>query len=192
MDQRARILLRLKKELDQPRFKHTLGVEKTALALAKKFRVSKKKASLAALLHDYARKHDRPGLVKQARKLKIKIDAVSLQEPKLLHAELSARMARRDFGIRDKMVLDAIRNHTVGRPGMSRLEQIIFLADHIEEGRDFVGVKRLRRLASRDLDQAMIASTGNTISYLLKKRLPIHPASLRTRNYYLTRLPAGR
>ncbi len=185
MDSRARIIKRLKTELDQPRFDHTLGVEKTALALARKFKVSAKKAGLAALLHDYARKYDRPGLLKQARKFKLKIDAVSQQEPKLLHAELSARMAERDFGINDPDVLSAIRNHTLGQPGMSRLDQIIFLADHIEENRNFDGVNRLRRLASRDLDQAMVASTANTLQYLLKKQLPIHPASIKTRNYYL-------
>jgi predicted HD superfamily hydrolase involved in NAD metabolism len=185
VDQRARIIEQLEQELDRPRFKHTLGVEKTALALAKKFKVSQKKASLAALLHDCARKYDRPGLLKQARKFKIKIDAVSRQEPKLLHAELSARMARRDFGIKDPEVLSAIRNHTLGQPGMSRLDQVIFLADHIEEGRDFAGVRRLRRLAAKDLDQAMVASTAHTIKYLLERKLPIHPASLKTRNYYL-------
>jgi len=185
VDQRARILKQLKTELDQPRFNHTLGVERTALSLAKKFKVSTQKASLAALLHDYARKFDRPSLLKQARKFKIKIDPVSQQEPKLLHAELSARLAKRDFGIKDPKVLLAIKKHTVGTPDMTKLEQIIFLADHIEEGRNFGGVAHLRRLAKRDLDQAIIASTANTLKYLLKKGLPIHPAGIKTRNYYL-------
>ena len=41
-------------------------------------------------------------------------------------------------------VLDAIRYHTSGRPGMTLLEKIIYLADYIEPGRHFPGVEEVR------------------------------------------------
>lgn len=187
MKRRALIIKKLKQELDPARFKHSLGVEKTALALARRYRVSKQKTSLAALLHDCARKYDRPALLRQAKKFGLKIDPVSRFEPKLFHAELSALLAKQDFGIRSAEILNAIRKHTLGAPGMRKLEKIIFLADHIEEGRDFAGVKKLRQLAGRDLDQAIVASTSLTLKHLLAKGLPVHPGSIRTRNHYLLR-----
>ena len=182
---KSEIINKLREILDRPRFQHSLGVEKTALLLARRYGVSEKQASLAALLHDYARQFDRAGLLRQARKYRLKIDPVSLFEPKLLHAELSARLAQRDFKIKSRQILEAIRKHTIGSPKMTRLEKIIYLADHIEEGRTFGGVNKVRRLAYRDMDQAIVESTSDLLSFLLKKGLPIHPGTISTRNYYL-------
>jgi predicted HD superfamily hydrolase involved in NAD metabolism len=182
---REDIIKKLAKVLDRERFEHSLRVEKVAVRLAKKHRASKTKASLAALLHDCARQYSRQQLLKVARKLKLKIDAVSEFEPKLLHAELSARLAKRDFGVRSRDILDAIEKHTIGAPNMSKLEKIIYLADHIEEGRDFSGVSKIRRLAARDLDAAIIESSSRMLRFLLQKGLPIHPGTVKTRNHYL-------
>ena len=182
---KSEILKLLKEDLGRARFDHSLRVEKTAVALARKFGVSIKKASIAALLHDCARKYDRAGLLRAARRLKLKIDPVSRLEPKLLHAELSARFARKDFKINSPEILSAIRKHTIGSERMSKLEKIIFLADHVEEGRRYKGVQKIRRLAFRDLDRAIIESTSRMLQYLESKKLPVHPGTIRTRNYYL-------
>lgn len=192
MPTRAVILKKLKADLDQPRFEHSLRVEKTAVALARRHGVSVKGASLAALLHDYARKYSRAELRKLARRFKLTIDPVSRFEPKLFHADLSALLAKLDFKVSDKAVLAAIRKHTVGAPRMSKLEKIIFLADHIEEGRNFSGVAKVRKLAAKDLDAAVAESASNSLNYLLKKGLPIHPGTVATRNYYLFRLLADK
>jgi len=181
---RIDILTRLEAALDHSRFEHSLRVEKTAVALARHFGVSVKQASIAALLHDYARQFDRPGLLRAAKRLKLTVDPVSRFEPKLLHAELSARLAKRDFGVREKAVLEAIKKHTIGSPGMSKLEKIIYLADHTESGRTYGGVKKIRRLAFKDLDQAIVESTSNLLRSLLKKGLPVHPGTVSTRKYY--------
>ncbi len=181
---RKSVLKKLKESLDPERFEHSLGAEKTAVALARKHGVSVKQAGLAALLHDYARKFSRKELLKQAVKFKLKIDPVSRFEPKLLHAELSALLVKRDFGIRSSRILNAIRKHTIGAPRMTKLEKIIYLADHIEEGRNFTGLNKIRRLASKNLDQAIFVSTSNVVKYLLEHGLPIHPGTIETRNYY--------
>ncbi len=185
MADRSMIIARLQQTLDKERFEHSLRAEIVALSLAKKWRVSDSLASTAALLHDCARRWDRPQLLRQAKRMGIAVDPVSRLEPKLLHAELGARLAKKEFGIGSAAVLNAIRRHTIGCEGMSKLDKIIYLADHIEEGRDFGGVKRVRRLAFRDLDKAIVASASNTIAYLLEKGLPIHAGTVATRNYYL-------
>lgn len=185
MRDRNKIIKKLKEALAPDRFKHSLRVEKIALALAKQHGISPQKTSLAALLHDYARQYSRPELLKQAKRFKLKIDKISRFEPKLLHAELSAILARRDFGVNSKQVLGAIRKHTVGAPKMNKLEKIIYLADHLEEGRNYAGVKRIRSSANRNLDKAIAESSTSMLKHLLEAGLPIHPATIETRNYYL-------
>ncbi|MDI6732044.1 MAG: bis(5'-nucleosyl)-tetraphosphatase (symmetrical) YqeK [Candidatus Margulisbacteria bacterium] len=182
---REEIIAKLKKTLDQERFQHSLRVEKTALQLAKKYRVSSAKTSLAALLHDCARRFSRPQMLRQARRRKIKIGPIQQEEPKLLHAELSAMLASSEFGVGSAEILSAIKKHTTGSPKMTKLEKIIYLADHIEEGRNFKGVKALRRLAFSGLDKAVLESASNMLKYLLDAGLPIYYGTLKTRNYYL-------
>jgi len=179
---RDKIIIRLKATLDPARFRHSLRAEKIALALAKKHGISASLVTPAALLHDCGRRFDRRGLLRQAKALGLKIDPVSRFEPKLLHAAISAALARREFGVRSAAILRAIRSHTVGAPGMDRLAKIIFLADHIEEGRRFSGAKKVRRLAFKDMDAAIIASLTGTISWLLGKKLPVFTGTIATRN----------
>lgn len=185
---RIKIIKKLKETLDPERFEHSLRVEKIALALGRRWKVSKKKIIPAALLHDCARRFDRKELLREAVKLSLKIDPVRRFEPKLFHAEISACLAKKEFGINSAEILRAIRLHTVGAAGMSKLEKIIYLADHIEEGRNFQGVKKMRALAFKNLDQAILASTTNMLKYLLEKRLPIYPGTIQTRNYFLFKL----
>lgn len=161
---RNKVIEKLKITLDRERFLHSLRVEKIALRLGEKYRADKNKVSLAALLHDYAKR--RP-------------------DPKLLHAGKGAKLAAKDFGLQSKEILDAIRHHTTGADKMTTLEKIIYLADHMEAGRDFPGVKKLRGLAFKDLDKAVCLSATLTLKYLLKKGLSIVPQTIKTRNSYL-------
>jgi predicted HD superfamily hydrolase involved in NAD metabolism len=176
-------LKRLK--LDPERLKQSLRVEKVALRLGQRWRVDKKKIIVAALLHDCARRFNGQQLLKVARKLGLKIDPVRKYQPKLFHAEISAYLAKKEFGVKSKEVLRAIRFHTTGAPKMTKLEKIIYLADHIEEGRNFPGVKKMRKLAFENLDLAILESTHQMLRYLLRENLPIYPQTIETRNYYL-------
>ena len=81
-------------------------------------------------------------------------DNAELNSPKLLHAKTGAAFARDLFGISDE-IYEAIRWHTTGKPDMTMLEKIIYLADYIEPTRDFDGVEKLRQLAYEDLNAAM-------------------------------------
>jgi predicted HD superfamily hydrolase involved in NAD metabolism len=185
---RNEIVKKLKASLDRERFEHSLRAEKIALKLAKKYRVNARHASVAALLHDCARRYGRPELLRQAGRLKLELDPVRKLEPKLFHGEIGEWIARHEFGVRQAEVLRAIRNHTTGAPKMSKLEKVIYLADHIEEGRDFAGVGRVRKLAFKDLDRALLASASAMIGFLVAKELPVYQPSVETRNYYLLKL----
>lgn len=88
------------------------------------------------------------------RKYGIINDNAEEENVKLLHAKTGAALARDLFNISDE-VYDAIRWHTTGKPDMTLLEKIIYMADYIEPNRDFDGVDKLRKLAYEDLDEAM-------------------------------------
>ena len=184
MDEK-KIIKKLELLLAPSRFKHSLRVREKVLHLSKHHRIDLKKASIAGLLHDVSRFMEKEQLLKLAIKLRLNMDPISRLEPKLLHAPLSAYIARTRFGIKDKQILQAISSHTLGRPNMSLLEKIVYIADHTEEGRTHAGVRQARHLAKSDVDKAIAAIAGSMIKYLLSKGLPIHPGTVEVRNHYL-------
>ena len=92
--------------------------------------------------------------MKLCEKYGIMLSIAERETPALLHALTGAELARELFGVSDA-VYGAIRWHTTGRPDMSLLEKILYLADYVEPTRDFDGVKKLRKLCFEDLDRAM-------------------------------------
>lgn len=170
------------------RWKHTEGVMETAVILANRFGADPVKADLAALLHDLAKFwpiEDQVAVIVENQ-----LDMELLQYDKqLLHAEVGAFVAKRDYGIEDPEVLDAIRYHTSGRIGMTLMDKIVCLADYIEPGRDFPGVDQIRELAKHHLEEALIAGFDSTIRFLLDKRKSIFPTTMFARNDLIQGLP---
>ena len=94
-------------------------------------------------------------------------------------------MARRLFGVKDESVLSAIRWHTTGRPGMTELEKVIFVADYIEPFRGhMLHLDKARRIAYTDLNQAVTFMGESTVRYLESRGEDIDPITLETVNYY--------
>ncbi len=180
-----KIIKKLKSLLDPSRFNHSLRVRAKVLHLSKFHKVNAKKAAIAALLHDCSRYMDRPQMLAFARKIGLKIDNISTLEPKLLHAPISAHIARTKFGINDGQILRAIASHTLGRKNMSMMEKIVYISDHVEEGRSHAWVKDARKLAETDIDKTIVAVSSSMIKYLIDKGLPVHPLSFEVRNHYI-------
>ncbi len=162
------------KQLTEKRYTHTLGVMETAIDLAKLYEADEKKAELAAIFHDYAK--FRP--LEEMKKIIIeqKFDPFLLQyNPELWHAPVGAYLIPEEVGIKDVEIINAVRYHTSGRMNMTLLEKIIYLADYIEPGRQFPGVEEARKLAKKDLDEALIYSVKNTIIFLMNKNQAVYP-----------------
>lgn len=103
----------------------------------------------------------------------------------LWHAPVGAYLVENEVGIHDRDVLQAIRYHTSGRPHMSLLEKIIYVADYIEPGRQFPGVDEVREVADNDLNEALLLSIQNSIIFLVKKKRAVFPLTLQTYNYFI-------
>lgn len=85
----------------------------------------------------------------------------------------------------DDDVLNAIRYHTTGRPDMSRLEKIIYIADYIEPNRkQLAELDMIRRIAFQDLDWTMEKILANTLAYLRTTDGQLDDMTVRTYNYY--------
>lgn len=182
----------IKNTLDEKRYLHTKGVVNTAIQLADKHGADKEKASIAAYLHDYAKPLKYEESLMLIDKFGIILDEETLENKELLHAPLGMMIAKYEFGIDDEEILDAIRYHTTGKENMPLLTKIIYLADLIEPSRNFDGVEKIRELAFKDLDQALIVSMNNTIIYLIQKNSVIHSDTYTARNYLIRNWNRGK
>lgn len=159
----------LSKELDEERYQHTIGVMYTSAALAMAHSCDLEQAQLAGLLHDCAKCIPNKKKLKLCRRHGIPITPLEEENPFLLHAKLGAYRAREKYQVDDPAVLRAIAWHTTGRPKMSLLEKIIYLADYIEPMRDRApDLAEIRRLAYMDIDECMYRVLEDTLDYLKK------------------------
>ncbi len=183
---RDRVLAWLADNVPPSRLRHILGVEQTAIELARAHHLDVEKAATAGLMHDLA-KHFKPQkLLQMALAEGLELDPVLEASPHLLHADVSATVARDEFGVCDEEVLQAIRNHTLGQPGMSFLSCAVFLADSLEPGRgNTPELAELRQVSWQDLYQAVGLTCDYSLGFLLKSRQLIHPRTVLTRNWAL-------
>lgn len=177
---------RVQAELSEARFAHTQGVVTTAVELAARFGEDTQKARIAAWVHDIAREWPAEKQLQFAERIEIPSGFALI--PALLHGPIAASLASEWFGIEDEDILNAIRFHTTGRMGMSKLEMILCLADGIEPGRRYPGVERIREIAQSDLVLALAESFDSTISYLLQTHQPIFPLTVMARNEFWDRM----
>ncbi len=140
--------------LSPKRVAHVAGCEAEAVNLAMRWGEDSENAAEAGILHDITKKLVLSDQLILCRKYGIINDTTEEENVKLLHAKTGAALAKDLFNI-SREVYDAIRWHTTGKPDMTLLEKIIYMADYIEPNRDFEGVDKLRKLAYEDLDKAM-------------------------------------
>ena len=158
---------KLKKKLDPCRYEHTLGVSYTAMALAMRYGCDLEKAELAGLLHDCARQFDNQTIYEKCLEKGIPVTEDEEKNKVLLHAKYGSYMAEHKYQITDPEILSAIRYHTTGKPDMTLLEKIIYIADYIEPRRNKAdNLDSMRQLAFVDIDQALTEIMQGILVYL--------------------------
>jgi predicted HD superfamily hydrolase involved in NAD metabolism len=183
---RQQILDWLAGHVPESRLIHILAVEQLAIALAQRHGLAVEKAAQAGLMHDLAKCFKPQKLLQMAQAEGLSLAPVDRANPHLLHADVGAIVARNQFGIQDEEVLEAIANHTLGRPGMSPLSCVVFLADSLEPGRgDTPELNALRDASQQNLSQAVWMTCDASILELVAKRRLIHPRTVLTRNWFL-------
>lgn len=175
----------MEKNQDEKRYEHTLGVAYTATALAMRYDVPLKDAEIAGLLHDCAKCMDDEKKISFCEKHNISFSEIERKNPYLLHAKVGSFMAMETYHISENDIINAILNHTTGRPDMSTLEKIIFVADYIEPNRKQApNLTAIRKLAFQDLDKALLWILKDTLTYLNSIEGEIDPMTQKTYDYY--------
>ena len=182
-----KIKQRLRRKLDADRYEHTIGVTNTATALAMRHNCDLKKAELAGLLHDCAKCMSDDAKLSKCVKYHLSVTETERRNPYLLHSKLGAFLAMNKYHVDDKDILNAVLYHTTGRPAMSVLEKIVFIADYIEPGRSKAArLSEIRHIAFIDLDLTMYMILSDTMEYLKKKSGEIDTTTEKALTYYTT------
>lgn len=168
----------VKPMLGKKRWQHTLNVRDMAVKLAQIHGEDPEKAALAALLHDAAKELPKEEMLQIFRENGTMAGNAADRPVPVWHGICAAILAQVRWGVEDEEILSAIRCHTTGKKGMSRLDKILFLADMTSRERDFPGVEKLRKLAKKDLDQAMCRSLESTLNFVKEKNQPLDPESV--------------
>ena len=171
----------------EKRYKHSLGVMKKAEELAKLYGENINKAKLVGLAHDIGKDLSKEEKLEYVKNNDIKIDEIEKINTGLLHAKIGADICKKKYGF-SKDMQNAIKYHTVGNKNMDTFSKIIFIADKIEDGRNYKNEKKMeqleetRKLANIDLNKALLFLIDSSLEFTLQKKELIHPDSIDTRN----------
>ena len=163
--------------LSDKRYEHTINVKKMAVKLAKRYGADEEKAALAAILHDSAKEISKDEMREIMRQYTQYAEGGESRPTPVWHGICASILARTQWGVEDEAILSAIACHTAGKPGMSKLDKIVYLADMTSAERDWPGVNKLRKLELKDLDAAMLAALKQTNDFVLSQGKPLDPVS---------------
>ena len=162
------------------RLAHSIGTMGYAVELAAIWGADGKKARIAGLLHDCAKLGDEDAL-RLAKEYGYTPNTQQRCAPGLLHGPLGAIRVQREFGIDDADVINAIGCHVFGRMNMTKLDKILYVADKAEFTRTYEGVDKLRDMAKKDLNGAVLMTMNNSIGHLLARGIEPTDESLMIR-----------
>lgn len=179
----------IKRELEQilshKRYEHCCNVAQSAYELALKYGESCEKAYACGLLHDICKEMPFKRQKQMALSSGYHLSFEELCSKSLWHAVAGAYYAAKKYNIDDEDMLNAIRYHTVARERMSRLEEIIYLADLISADRKYKDVGRIRKLAFSDLQLAMREALRFTLTNVSENCVYLPICSVQAYNQYV-------
>ena len=169
------------------REKHVSGVVSAAEMIRSEVfpHVSKEDVYTAAFYHDCTKNEEQISLIKEYG---VEPTDDLLRSPAVMHAFTGAERLKREG--KNESVVNAVRYHTTGRPNMTEIEKIIFIADYIEENREYEACKNARKeylqseKTNKSIDKLVYGILKNTIDHLKEKKVYIHPLTLEAMEYY--------
>lgn len=179
----------VKNMLSEKRFIHTEGVIERAIQYALVYGVDVEKAKFAALAHDIAKEIPKEESYRLLKEYGIELNEIEQRNSKTIHSKLGASIAKNKYGLSDDIV-DAIKYHTTGRPNMTMLEKIIYLADTTEKNRkydskhDDLTLEELVNLIKEDIDKGLDYVLTWTLKSILDRNMPIHLNTVEAYNFY--------
>lgn len=103
----------------------------------------------------------------------------------VLHQFLGAEKAKRDFGVTDDEILNAVRYHTTAKPEMTVFEKLIYTADSTSYDREYEPIPVIRAIADEDFEKGFLSVLEYTYMKLVAKGGAIYPLTEDAVRYYL-------
>lgn len=179
--------LKLVKEKETAhRYAHTLGVIDESVKLATKYGANKDKARIAASLHDITKNMPFDQQREMIRRVFGDEILKDITEP-IYHSYSAYVYAKEELKIDDEEILNAILCHTIGKPNMSLLDKIIFIADFIEPSRDYYEAELARSIAYKNIDDALVYIMEINITLNEKAGKHVPKLSYEALDYYKRR-----
>ncbi|MEJ6400512.1 bis(5'-nucleosyl)-tetraphosphatase (symmetrical) YqeK [Nicoliella lavandulae] len=181
---RDELVHKLSQALKTKRFEHVQRVEQMAIKLARLNGVDEELASIAGLVHDYAKQRPDEDFINTIKQYQLDPDLLNYGNA-IWHGYVGWILIKNELGINNIDVLEAVKYHTIGAPYMSKLAQVIYMADYIETGRDFPGVEEARQITFDNLANGVAYQTFNTLNYLINKHAAVYPKTIDTFNAWV-------
>ncbi|MDO5560093.1 MAG: bis(5'-nucleosyl)-tetraphosphatase (symmetrical) YqeK [Oscillospiraceae bacterium] len=175
----------LNQRLSQKRYIHSLNVADECRNLAKQYSEDEEKAYFAGLIHDICKELDTEELRQMAYQSGLMMTRAEKETKGLWHGVAGAAYIKDTLNITDADIINSVRFHTVARAGMSRLEEIVYMGDLISADRTYKDVKKMRRTAYIDLNQAMLDGLVFSIQSVIEKKGLIPEYTIQAYNQYL-------
>jgi len=152
------------------------------------------RADFALAAHDLYRAVPAQDLLAAAAGFGMTPDAVERAAPWLLHGPIAALWVRREAGVDDRSILDAIAHHTTFAPGLDDVATVVFLADKLDPEK----VERMpERGDVRDLAfggrvrEAAAAFLRTEVAGLIGRGEFVHPRAVEALNWLVLHRAGG-
>ncbi len=180
-----------KANLSEKRYAHVMSVAQYAVYLSSFHGIDAYDAYIGAIAHDCTKYLDDAAQLEYFEKNNITLSDNDKQSPKIWHQISGAHFAKHTLGIENDDIINAVRYHTTGRAGMSKLEKLVCLADSIEPTRNYDGVENMRKTAETDLDKALLLSFERLIEYVNIRGLSMNNTTLKARDFLREEIENG-
>ena len=182
------------------RFRHTLAVEDMVARLCELFCPEYTDLMRgAALLHDITKELSTEEQIKLCKLYGLEVTPMDRLAHKTFHARTAAEKIKAEYpDFAHPIIVNAVRWHTTGHSGMTLTEKLLYLADYIDESRNFESCVILRRYfwgadpASMNAEQrlallrdTLILSYDMTLRDLIEDGLPFGSDTVQARSELL-------
>lgn len=175
----TRIKKYAKKSVVKARYEHSVRTAEMCAKLCSLYGLDENLGYLAGISHDICKNMSDEKLISLAEKDKNPVGELEMEKPSLLHGRAAAVLLEEEFDFHDKRILEAVANHTFGKPGMGDYAKVLFVADKVEPGRVYVDSEYLKNLFALPLNKAAKKVLKENIEYIEKKGKKISPESLK-------------
>lgn len=169
----------LVKRISPKRLVHVLSVVEEAESLAKLYGADLEKCRIAALLHDAAKELSLEEMQELYKELpSADLSEMDFEQREILHGFAAAALVKKELGITDAEVLEAIQYHTIGRKTLSLVAEIVYIADAIEGTRNYPSVQKIREEVHKNLHRGILMELQHKETYLASIGALLHPKTL--------------